>query len=245
MACSTFYQLNYVYSIEMNRHHEDPLFKEKKKPKGEIKFNLHLNEEQKLAKELILKNTVTILNGKAGSGKSTVAAQAALDLLFRGEVEKIIVTRALVTSGKEDVGYLPGSIQEKMAPFTAPVYDNMYRLYNKEKIDKMLMDKQIEVIPLAFIRGRNFSNTIVIADEYQNMTDSQSELILTRICLGSKIVLCGDIDQCDLDKKENSCIHFITEGFKNTEDIAIVDLKTNHRHPIVDTILKVYKSRGN
>lgn len=224
----------------MIRHHEDPLFKEKKKPKGEIKFNLQLNEEQKLAKELIINNTITILNGKAGSGKSTVAAQAALDLLFRGEVEKIIITRALVTSGQEDVGYLPGSINDKMAPFTAPVYDNMYRLYQKEKIDKMLIDKQIEVIPLAFIRGRNFSNTIVIADEYQNMTSAQSELILTRICHGSKVVFSGDIDQCDLIKKHDSCVHFIQKNFKEVDDIAIIDLLQNHRHPIVEKILEIY-----
>jgi predicted ribonuclease YlaK len=116
------------------------VFKTKRKPKGPIKFEIQLNEEQKRAKEKILHNTVTVLKGKAGSGKSLLAANIALDLLFSREIEKIIITRPTVVAG-QDIGFLPGDVNEKLAPFTAPVYENMHRLYNKEKIDKEILHK--------------------------------------------------------------------------------------------------------
>ena len=103
------------------------VFKEKRKPKGPIKFNIQLNEEQKIAKAKILVDTVTILRGKAGSGKSLLAANIALDMLFNKEIEKIIITRPTVVAG-QDIGFLPGDVNEKLAPFTAPVYENMHRL---------------------------------------------------------------------------------------------------------------------
>jgi len=103
------------------------VFKEKRKPKGPIKFNIQLNEEQKIAKAKILVDTVTILRGKAGSGKYLLAANIALDMLFNKEIEKIIITRPTVVAG-QDIGFLPGDVNEKLAPFTAPVYENMHRL---------------------------------------------------------------------------------------------------------------------
>ena len=114
-------------------HHDK--FKEKRKPKNPIKFNVSLNQEQKQAKSIIYDNTISVLTGAAGSGKTLVACQAALDLLFNKEIEKIIVARPVVTA-KEDIGFLPGGLKDKLDPFIAPIYDNMYRLYNKEKIDK-------------------------------------------------------------------------------------------------------------
>ena len=142
-------------------------FKEKRKPKGPIKFNIQLNEEQKRAKELILTSTITVLRGKAGSGKSLLAANIALDLLFKKDIEKIIITRPTVVAG-EDIGYLPGDVNEKLAPFTAPVYENMHRLYNKEKIEKCIVEGEIEIVPVSFMRGRNFTNCLVVVDEAQN-----------------------------------------------------------------------------
>ena len=108
-------------------------YAQKRKPKNPIKFQVSLNEEQKQAKSTILENKITVLRGQAGSGKSMLAAQAALDLLFKHEVEKVILTRPAVTSG-EEIGFLPGDKDAKLAPYTAAIYDNMYRLYNKEKI---------------------------------------------------------------------------------------------------------------
>ena len=223
-----------------SNHHTDEVFTPKKRIKGEIKFQLQLNDEQKEAKKLILGNVITIITGKAGSGKSAVAAQAGLDLLFRREIEKIIITRALVTPGNEEVGILPGGINEKLSPFTAPVYDNMYRLYSKEKIDNLINEGKIEVIPLAYMRGRNFSNSRVIVDVAQNMTEGQIELVLSRLCQGSRIVLCGDPAQIDLKDKKQSGYPFVVKAFKNTPNIGVICLKQNHRHPIVDTVLEIF-----
>ena len=223
-----------------SNHHNDEIFTPKKKIKGEIKFQFQLNEEQKEAKNLILQNVITIVTGKAGSGKSALAAQAGLDLLFRREIEKIIITRALVTSGNEEIGILPGGINEKLSPFTAPVYDNMYRLYPKEKIDEFILQGKIEVIPLAFMRGRNFSNALVIVDESQNMTVNQIELVLSRLCMGSRIVLCGDPAQTDLKDKKQSGFPFVVKVFKGVNNIGVIQLKQNHRHPIVDTVLEIF-----
>lgn len=213
---------------------------QKRKPKNPIHFQIQLNDEQKEAKRAILDNTITVLKGSAGSGKSMVAAQCALDLLFRRDVEKIVITRPTVTSG-EEVGFLPGGIDDKLAPFTAPVYDNMYRIYNKEKIDKCLQEGLIEVIPLAFMRGRNLSNCCVVVDEAQNITHRQMELLLGRLCNGSKMIVCGDVAQIDLKDKKTSGFDFICKNFKDVKGFSLYTLKTNHRHPIVEDVLNIYQ----
>jgi phosphate starvation-inducible PhoH-like protein len=213
----------------------------KRRPKNEIKFHVQLNEEQKEAKSVILNNKITVLKGQAGSGKSLIAAQVALDLLFRKEVEKIILTRPAVTSG-EDIGFLPGTKDEKLAPYTAAIYDNMYRLYSKEKIDKEILEGNIEVIPLAFMRGRNLTNCCVVVDEGQNITHRQMELVLGRICHGSRMIICGDTAQIDLKDKKISGFNFISTNFKEVPGFAVVTLKTNHRDPIVEHILEIYKA---
>lgn len=213
----------------------------KRRPKNEIKFHVQLNEEQKEAKSVILNNKITVLKGQAGSGKSLIAAQVALDLLFRKEVEKIILTRPAVTSG-EDIGFLPGTKDEKLAPYTAAIYDNMYRLYSKEKIDKEILEGNIEVIPLAFMRGRNLTNCCVVVDEGQNITHRQMELVLGRICHGSRMIICGDTAQIDLKDKKISGFNFISTNFKEVPGFAVVTLKTNHRDPIVERILEIYKA---
>ena len=128
----------------------------KGKVKGPIKFKIQLNEEQKEAKSLILENPVTVIRGMAGSGKTLLACQIALDLLFNREAEKIIITRPTVA--KEDIGFLPGDLKEKMDPWLAPVYSNLYMLYDKEKIDQMVENQVIEILPFPFMRGRTFLN---------------------------------------------------------------------------------------
>jgi len=213
----------------------------KKTPKNPIRFLVNLNEEQKQAKQVILNNKITVIKGQAGSGKSLVAAQVALDLLFRREVEKVILTRPAVTSG-EEIGFLPGSKEDKLAPYTAAIYDNMYRLYNKEKIDKCVLEGQIEVIPLAFMRGRNLTNCCVVVDEGQNITHRQMELLLGRICKDTKMIICGDIQQIDLKDKKISGFNFICTNFKEVPGFEVVVLKTNHRDPIVEQILEIYKA---
>jgi phosphate starvation-inducible PhoH-like protein len=211
----------------------------KRKPKGPIKFQINLTEEQKQAKATIMSNTVTVLKGSAGSGKSMVAAQVALDMLFKRDIEKIVLTRPAVTSG-EDLGFLPGDKDAKLAPYTAAIYDNMYRLYKKEIVDKHLQEGNIEVIPLAFMRGRNLSNCMVVVDEAQNITHRQMELMLGRLCHGSKMILCGDTAQIDLKDKKMSGFDFICKNFTQVQGFSVVTLKTNHRHEIVEDILKIY-----
>ena len=161
---------------------------EKRKPKNVIKFNLTLNEEQKLAKSDILNNTVTLLKGQAGSGKTLLACQIALDMYFNRQIEKIIITRPNVASA-DDIGYLPGSMKEKMDPWLAPVYANLYMLYNKIAIDKMVETQDIEILPFAFVRGRTFVNAVVIVDEAQNVNSNQTEMIVGRLGLDSKMIL--------------------------------------------------------
>jgi phosphate starvation-inducible PhoH-like protein len=212
--------------------------------KNPIRFQVVLNEEQKKAKAIILNSKVSILKGSAGSGKSLLAAQVALDLLFTSQVEKVILTRPAVTAG-EDIGYLPGDKDSKLAPYTAAIYDNMYRLYNKDKVDKEVVEGRIEVIPLAFMRGRNLSNCCVVVDEGQNITDRQMELLLGRLCTGSKMIICGDSAQIDLKDRKLSGFEFISKHMTNIDGFSVITLKTNHRDPIVEDILKVYNDFRN
>lgn len=212
---------------------------QKKKIKGEIKFNLTLNEEQKVAKQIILENPVTLIKGMAGSGKTLLACQIGLDLVFKGEMDKIIITRATVS--KEEIGFLPGDLKEKMDPWLAPIYANLHLLYNKEKIAKMVEENQIEIVPFAFMRGRTFPKTYVICDEAQNVTGSQTEMMLGRLGKGGKMVFCGDIAQVDLKSKKDSGIGFFPRLEERVKGVKIITLKQNHRHEIVSEILKVYE----
>jgi phosphate starvation-inducible PhoH-like protein len=224
---------------DFNRSEEaQNIFKEKRKPKNPITFKIQLNEEQKLAKQLILENPVTLLKGMAGSGKTLVACQVALDMVFKKDVERIIITRPTVA--KEEIGFLPGDLKEKMDPWLAPIYANLYMLYDKEKVDKMIRDNVIEIVPFAFMRGRTFPNSFVIVDECQNITHGQTEMILGRLGKGGKMVFCGDITQTDLKTKKDSGIGFFTRLEENIRGVKVFTLKTNHRHEIVKPILKLY-----
>ena len=217
----------------------EEISKEKRVPKGEIKFNVQLNEEQKEAKTIILNSVVSVIRGQAGSGKSMLAAQIALDALFKRQVEKIIITRQVVTAG-EDIGILPGDINSKLAPYTAPVYDNMHRICNKEKIDSLVAEGKIEIIPLGFFRGRNLTDCFLVVDEGQNVTDLGFQLILTRICHGTKVIICGDSAQIDLKRKAESGLDTLCKYGRDIQGLSIITLKTNHRHPIVEDIVKMY-----
>ena len=214
-------------------------FKEKRKPKSPVKFNLILNEEQKQAKALIVENPVVVLKGMAGSGKTLVAVQAALDMLFNKDVDKIIITRPTVA--KEELGFLPGDLKEKMDPWLAPIYHNLYMLYGKEKVDKELEYGNIEIVPFAFMRGRTFVNAFVIVDEAQNVTHDQMETVLGRLGKGSKMVVCGDLAQIDLRSKKDTGFSFLTRVEEQVKGFRVFALQANHRHEIVSPILKVYQ----
>jgi len=216
------------------------VFVQKRRPKSPIKFNVQLNDEQKQAKALIIENPITVLKGMAGSGKTLVATQVALDMLFTRQVEKIIITRPTVS--KEDIGFLPGDIREKMDPWLAPIYHNLYMLYKKEKVDKALEDGEIEIVPFAFMRGRTFVNAFVIVDEAQNVTHNQMETVIGRLGKGSKMVICGDMAQIDLKDKRETGFSFLARLEEQVEGFKTASLEYNHRHDIVAPILEVYKT---
>jgi phosphate starvation-inducible PhoH-like protein len=223
-----------------SNHHTDVVFMDKKRPKRPIRFNLTLNEEQKQAKKLIIENPVTVLKGMAGSGKTLVATQVALDLLFTKQIDKVIITRPTVS--KEAIGFLPGDIREKMDPWLAPIYHNLYMLYNKEKIDKEMEEERIEIVPFAFMRGRTFVNSFVIVDEAQNVTHNQMETILGRLGKSSKMVICGDLAQIDLKDKRETGFSFLARLEESVPGFVTHSLAQNHRHEIVAPILEVYKT---
>jgi phosphate starvation-inducible PhoH-like protein len=219
--------------------HEDEIFQEKRKPKNPIKFKIELNQEQKEAKSKILESTVTLLAGSAGSGKTLLACQIALEKLFMKEVEKIIITRPTVS--KEEIGFLPGDLREKMDPWVQPIYQNMYALYDRVKIEKHIQEGDIEIVPVSFMRGRTFLDSIVIVDEAQNVTHEQMEMIVTRLGLRSKMIICGDDNQVDLKNKRDSGFRFLYTAAKKIKNLAAISLKTNHRNPIVEDLIAYYE----
>ena len=211
---------------------------QKRVPKNPIKFQLSLNEEQKEAKRLIVENAITVIKGKAGSGKTLVACQAALDMLFTRQIDSIVITRPTVS--KEDIGFLPGSLAEKMDPWVSPIYANMYNLYRRDKIDQIIADNFVEIVPLSFMRGRTFLNSFIIVDEAQNVTNEQMEMILSRIGINSKMVICGDLRQNDLKVRSSSGFDFLCKLEGKVNSFNVIELLKNHRHSIVDEILREY-----
>ena len=220
------------------KHHDDEVFREKRKPKTPIKFKITLNEEQKEAKSKILKSTITLLAGSAGSGKTLLACQIALEKLFMRECDKIIITRPTVS--KEEIGFLPGDLREKMDPWVQPIYQNMYTLYDKVKIEKLISDGAIEIVPVSFMRGRTFLDSVVIVDEAQNVTHEQMQMIVTRIGLRSKMIVCGDDHQVDLKSKRDSGFRFLYTAARKIKNMVGISLVTNHRDPIVEDLINLY-----
>jgi len=222
-----------------SNHHNDEVFRAKRKPKNPIKFKISLNEEQKEAKAKILENTVTLLAGSAGSGKTFLACQIALEKLFMRECEKIIITRPTVS--KEEIGFLPGDLREKMDPWVQPIYQNMYALYDKVKIEKLIEEDKIEIVPVSFMRGRTFLDSVVIVDEAQNVTHEQMEMIVTRLGIRSKMIVCGDDHQVDLKSKRESGFRFLYSAARKVKNMCAISLKTNHRDPIVEDLIGLYE----
>jgi phosphate starvation-inducible PhoH-like protein len=213
----------------------------KNKPKNIKKgyrFLLSLNPEQKKAKSIILENDVSIILGNAGSGKTLLACQIALGLILGKHAERIIITRPTIS--KEDLGFLPGGIDDKMDPWVAPVYGNMYQLLRRERVDAMIGSKQIEIVPVSYMRGRTFTNSVIIVDEAQNLTNEQTLMILQRIGKGSKMLFCGDTDQIDLKSMNDSGLRFL-QSIETVKGLHSIELLENHRHPILKQILEAYE----
>ena len=215
--------------------------KGRKQIKNKIQFNLSLNAEQKETKAKMLQDTISVLIGKAGSGKTLLATQIALEALFYREVERVIITRPTVSN--EDIGFLPGSMKEKMDPWLSPIQANMIMLTNKGKIEKLMSEDVIEISPISFLRGRTFVNSFVIVDESQNVTKTQMEMILSRLGVNSKMILTGDSSQTDLKNKKDSGLPYLLNMADSINGLGVYELKTNHRHPIVEDILKHFEEQ--
>ena len=211
--------------------------KSKKPPKGSVKFNISLSEEQKRAKEQMIKHPYSFVVGKAGSGKTLLAVQVALDMFFKRQYNKIIITRPTVAT--EDNGFLPGTEKEKLEPWLVPIMSNMRKVYNKpDKIAKMVEQEEIELVSLAHFRGRTFDSAVVIVDEFQNLTKAQLRMALGRLGKDSIMIFCGDNQQIDLSTELNSAIDDVHK-IKGSDYVYKVILEDNHRNKAIDDVLKL------
>ena len=209
----------------------------KKPPKGSVRFSLSLSPEQKSAKQAILHHPYNFIVGKAGSGKTLLACQIALDMFFKRQIDKIIITRPTVST--EDNGFLPGSEKEKMEPWIVPIKSNMRKIYNKPLIlEKMEKEESIELVSLAHFRGRTFENAVIIVDEFQNLTRSQFRMALGRLRKNSTMIFCGDNQQIDLKDTNYSAIVDLP---KITESQYVYKrvLLDNHRHIAIDEVFEL------
>ena len=213
---------------------------EKRVPKNDIKFSITLSDEQKNAKAEILEHPFNFVLGKAGSGKTLLAVQIALDLYFKRNINKIVITRPTVSN--EDNGFLPGSLEEKMEPWLVPIRSNMRKVYNKSTIlEAMEKDENIELVSLTHFRGRTFENCICIIDEFQNLTKNQLAMVLGRLGKGSRMILTGDAQQIDLKFSNDSAVHDVAK-LKESKFVYTVNLKDNHRHEALDEVLRLLYS---
>lgn len=188
---------------------------------------------------------IVFATGPAGTGKTMLAMLAGIKALKEGEITKIVLTRPAVGVDDERHGFLPGDLNQKMEPWTRPLFDVLAEYYDKRDIVKMLDEQIIEISPLAFMRGRTFKHSWIIADEMQNATPNQMKMLLTRLGEGSKMVVTGDTKQADRKDPENGLLDFkgLVESYKNSMYVSGIELtgKDIQRHPAVLEILKIYK----
>ena len=183
--------------------------------------------------------------GPAGTGKSFLAVSVAVTLLIEKKIERVILSRPAVEAG-EKLGFLPGDMKEKVDPYLRPLYDALYELFGADKIDKKIESGEIEIAPLAFMRGRTLKNCFAILDEAQNATETQIKMFLTRIGENSKLVVNGDPSQIDLINKSHSGLTKSREVLRNVEEIKIIDFDYRDvvRHPLVSKIIKAYQIKA-
>ena len=209
--------------------------KEKKVLKGEIKYKVVLNEEQKEAKRLIRENQIVVITGRAGCGKSLVSAVTALDFLFKKECEQILVTRAAVEVG-HSLGFLPGSLNEKFDPYLEAFQENLIKCYDKVKVEELITSKKVNALPVQFIRGKTVDDVLIV-EEAQNLTKAEMLAICTRLGKHGRIIINGDNEQKDIKDGYNG-LSYIIELSKKIPEIKWIKLKHNHRSDLVGKILE-------
>ncbi|MCM2268361.1 MAG: PhoH family protein [Elusimicrobiales bacterium] len=198
-------------------------------------------DNQRKYVEAILANDLVVAVGPAGTGKTYLAAVCALRALRAGEVKRVILTRPIVEAG-EKLGYLPGDVSEKVHPYLRPLYDAFYSLLGPEKFRALRSEEVIETVPLAYMRGRTLENAFIILDEAQNTMPEQMKMFLTRMGLGSRMVVTGDVTQIDLREKDRSGLVLAHGILKKVPGVKFVNFTAGDvaRHPLVKSILAAY-----
>jgi len=236
-----------IYSGEK----EKVIFKEQNliDEKGDVVFVSHTGKpikgrtpRQKEYIKAIEKYDITFSVGPAGTGKTFLAVSIAIKLLNRGDVQRIILSRPVVEAG-EKLGFLPGDFYEKINPYLAPLFDAFFILLGPGVFQRYRKEGLIEIVPLAYMRGRTLEGAFVVLDEAQNATKDQMKMFLTRIGTQSKAVITGDITQVDLEKKNNSGLIHACKVLKNIKGIKFIQFteKDVVRHPLVKKIIKAYE----
>lgn len=208
--------------------------------KRDIKALIALNEEQKAAKEVILNSPITLVTGRAGTGKSLLCANIAINMLLKKQIDSVYIVRATIEVGKT-LGFLPGDLKTKYDPYIEAFIENLYASCDKkEMVDKLIEESKIQMLPLQFIRGKTV-NSLLIVEETQNCTKKEVEAIVTRLGKQGKIILNGDSAQKDI-REDYGGIDLCYELAKYIEGFEHVKLKENQRHGIVGDILNyIYK----
>ena len=204
------------------------------------------SEKQKEYVRALRQSDIIISAGPAGTGKTFLAVAVGLTMLLEKKIERIILSRPAVEAG-ERLGFLPGDMKEKVDPYLRPLYDSLYDLFDFEKIQRMIEIGDIEIAPLAFMRGRTLKNSFAILDEAQNASDTQIKMFLTRIGENSKIVVNGDPSQIDLPNKNMSGLDRSKKLLSHLNEISVIDFDHSDvvRHPLVSKIVKAYSNHND
>ena len=226
-----------------NESHIQPLEEVIKTPKRSV---IPRSKKQKEYVRALKTNQIIMSLGPAGTGKTYLAVAVALSMLLEKKVERIILSRPAVEAG-ERLGFLPGDMKEKIDPYLRPLYDSLHDMFDYDKIQRKMETGEIEIAPLAFMRGRTLKNCFAILDEAQNATQTQIKMFLTRIGENSKLVVNGDPSQIDLPNKNQSGLVQSKNILKEIKEISIINFDHNDviRHPLVTKIVEAYKKNTN
>jgi phosphate starvation-inducible PhoH-like protein len=212
---------------------------------SKIKIDIkHKNETQKKLTNSIKTNDVTICTGPAGCGKTYITcAQSLIELKHTKTIEKIVLVKSVTTLKSEEIGFLKGTLEEKMEPFMYSFLNNFEKIVGRELVETLKNEKVIEILPIAYMRGINIDNAIIIVDEVQNISIDNIRTILTRLGENSKIILLGDLKQIDQKNRYDSALMFLTKYFKNIDRLDVVEFSLDDvvRHPLIKQIEPIFE----